>query len=68
MTKTKTIVEVALNADGERVPIGIMNAEQALGLPADIDIEVSHPEHEAGATDTFITRDELKDHVSDPAA
>lgn len=57
-----TIVEVAVTSDGQRIPMGLMSAEQALSLPDEIDVEVSHPEHEAGATDTYISRDELKEH------
>ena len=60
---TPTIVEVAVKSEGQRIPMGLMSAEQALSLPEDIDVEVSHPEHEAGATETFISRDDLKEHV-----
>ncbi|MDM9646825.1 hypothetical protein [Rhizobium sp. S163] len=59
------LVEVAVTSDGQRVPMGLMSTEQALSLPEDIDVEVSHPEHEAGATDTYISRDELKEHVEE---
>jgi hypothetical protein len=58
-----TIVEVAVTSDGQRIPMGLMSAEQALSLPEEIDVEVSHPQHEAGATDIYISRDELKEHV-----
>ncbi|EPE96436.1 hypothetical protein [Rhizobium grahamii] len=58
------MVEVAVTSEGERVALGIMNAQQALSLPKNIDIEISHPDHEAGATDTFIDREELKERTS----
>lgn len=58
------MVEVAVTSEGERVALGIMNAKQALSLPEDIEIEISHPDHEAGSTDTFIDRDELKARTS----
>ncbi len=58
-----TIVEVAVTSGGERIPLGLMSAEQALSLPEEIVLEVSHPEHEAGATDTYISRDDLREHV-----
>jgi hypothetical protein len=58
------IVEVLItSADGDRVPVGLMNTEQALSLPPEIDIEVSHPAHQAGSTDIFMDRAELQDHV-----
>lgn len=66
--KQPPIVEVAVNSDGNRVPLGLMNTEQALALPEGIDFEVSHPEHEAGATETFISKDELLKHVSEGEA
>ncbi|MGO4440929.1 hypothetical protein [Rhizobium sp. RAF56] len=51
---------VASNDDGEKVPIGIMNAKQPLSLPEDMDVSVSHPDHDLGPTDEFIGRDELR--------
>jgi hypothetical protein len=61
MTEDKKIVEVtATNDGGEQVPVGIMNAKQALSLPAGMDVSVSHPDRETGATDQFIGRDELR--------
>ena len=61
MTEDKKIVEVTVtNDDGEKVPIGIMNAKQALSLPEDMDVSVSHPDHDLGPTDEFIGRDELR--------
>jgi len=58
------IVEVSVtSADGDRVPVGLMNTQQALSLPPEIDIEVSHPAHKAGSTDIFMNRAALQDHV-----
>jgi hypothetical protein len=65
MDKLPPIVEVAVNSDCNRVPLGLMNAEQALALPEQIEFEVSHPDHEAGATETFISKDELLKPVSE---
>lgn len=60
MTEDKKIVEVtATNDGGKQVPVGIMNTNQALSLPQEMDISVSHPDREAGA-DEFIGRDELR--------
>lgn len=63
MSKANAIVEVTLSGDGSRLPVGLMNVEQALALPPEMEIEASHPEHEAGATYTFISRDELKHYL-----
>ncbi|MBB3916877.1 hypothetical protein [Rhizobium fabae] len=60
MTEDKKIVEVtATNDGGKQVPVGIMNTKQALSLPQEMDISVSHPDREASA-DEFIGRDELR--------
>jgi hypothetical protein len=60
----RAIVEVLVtSADGDRIPVGLMNTEQALSLPPEIDIEVSHPAHQAGSTDIFMDRGALQDHV-----
>jgi hypothetical protein len=58
--KTKPLVEVAAKTEDGRVPLGIMNTKQALDLPEELDVEISHPDKEAGATDHFIDRDELR--------
>jgi hypothetical protein len=62
-TTKNIIVEVTVASEGERVPMGLMNTEQALALPEELDVEISHPEHEPGETETFISREELKEHV-----
>lgn len=60
-----SIVEVSVtNAEGDRVPVGLMNTEQALSLPQELDIKISHPEHQAGETETFMDRATLQDHVA----
>jgi hypothetical protein len=57
MTEEKKIVEVSVkDDDGERVPVGIMNAKQALSLPEEMDVSVSHSDRKA----EFIDRDELR--------
>ena len=56
----KKLVEVAVEAEGGLMPIGIMNVEQALALPRAIDAKISHPDLEAGATDLFVDRRELE--------
>ncbi len=58
--KTKPLVEVAARTEDGRVPLGIMNTKQALDLPEELDVEISHPDKEAGATDHFIDRNELR--------
>lgn len=64
LDKQNKIVEIAVTTDGDRIPLGLMNAEQALELPDQIEIEVSHPEHEAGSTEIFISKDELAEHLT----
>jgi hypothetical protein len=58
--KTRPLVEVAAKTEDGRVPLGIMTTKQALDLPEELDVEISHPDKEAGATDHFIDKDELK--------
>ena len=65
MTSKKQLVEVAVDTEDGRIPLGIMNADQALALPDDLDVEVSHPDHEPGNTDLFIQKDELRRHLDD---
>lgn len=55
----KKVVEVAVEADGGLVPVGIMNLDQALALPEEIDAKISHPEEAAGAADLFVDRRDL---------
>ncbi|OOO40632.1 hypothetical protein EFR00_15850 [Rhizobium sophoriradicis] len=65
MSSKKQLVEVAVDTEEGRVPLGIMNAKQALELPDDLDVEVSHPDHEPGSTDGFIQKDELRRHLDE---
>ena len=65
MTENKTLVEVVVPTANGNKALGIMNVEQALSLPEEINAQVSHPDKEAGATDDFIDREELERH---PAA
>lgn len=58
--KTKPLVEVAAKTEEGRVPLGIMNTRQALDLPEELDVEISHPDKEPGATDHFINKEELR--------
>lgn len=59
------IVEVSVtSAEGERIPVGLMNTEQALSLPHDMNIEVSHPDHDAGDTEIFMDRATFQDHLA----
>ncbi|MBW9118102.1 hypothetical protein JNB88_31300 [Rhizobium cauense] len=61
MAIEKKLVEVTVKADGgARIPLGIMNTQQAISLPDGLPVEVSHPDHEPGTTDVFIDKDELK--------
>ena len=61
MSEEKKIVEVMVKTDtGEQVPIGLMNTRQAMKLPNDIDVAVSHPDDEPGSTDRFVGREELR--------
>ncbi|MFK4772251.1 hypothetical protein [Rhizobium sp. ZW T2_16] len=55
----KKVVEVAVEADGGLVPVGIMNLDQALALPDEIDAKISQPEQAAGAADLFVDRREV---------
>lgn len=65
MSSKKQLVEVAVDTEEGRVPLGIMSAKQALELPDDLDVEVSHPDHEPGSTDVFIQKDELRRHLDE---
>ena len=58
--KTKPLVEVAARTEDGRVPLGIMTTKQALDLPEELDVEISHPDKEAGVTDHFIDKEALR--------
>lgn len=61
MISKKRLVEVAVDTEEGRIALGIMNAKQALALPDDLDVEVSHPD--PGKTDRFTHKDELRRHL-----
>ncbi|MGO4350884.1 hypothetical protein AB4Z25_02990 [Rhizobium sp. RAF36] len=63
MQKNKPLVEVVVSTAEGKVPMGIMNTEQALALPDDIDAKVSHPDHKVGETDVYIPIKELEQHA-----
>ncbi|UWU31266.1 hypothetical protein N2600_29455 (plasmid) [Rhizobium sp. WSM1274] len=63
MISKKQLVEVAVDTEEGRIALGIMNDKQALALPDELDVEVSHPDHEPGKTDHFIHKDELRRHL-----
>ncbi|MBX4926659.1 hypothetical protein [Rhizobium binae] len=65
MKATKPLVEVAVETEEGQVPLGIMNAKQAMSLPDELDVKVSHPDHEPGSTDNFIRKDELHRHLGE---
>jgi hypothetical protein len=62
MTRKK-LVEVAVPRGDDHVPLGIMTAHQAFDLPLNLEFKVSHPDHEPGATDLFVDRSVLRDHL-----
>jgi hypothetical protein len=68
MQKNKPLVEVVVATSEGKVPLGIMNTEQALALPEEIEAKVSHPDHKPGETDVYIPLDELEQHPVASAA
>lgn len=59
MADEKAIVEIVAIEGEERVPVGIVSVKQALEMPTQDGVKYSHPDHEAGATDVFVTQQEL---------
>lgn len=55
----KKVVEVVAEVEDELVPLGIMNADQALSLPSDVDVKISHPDEEPGETERYLDREEF---------
>jgi len=53
------IVEAVVRRGNQRIAIGLVSVKQALELPQRGCYEFSHPAHEAGKTDVFVTRDML---------
>lgn len=57
MTTSKTpLVEVVTITPNGPVALGIVNAEQALALPDDLGVLVSHPDLEPGTTDVYVEK------------
>jgi hypothetical protein len=56
---------VVIEAERNRLPVGIMNVEQALALPGELDANFSHTDHEPGVTNLFVDRRELVSKVCD---
>jgi hypothetical protein len=66
MDKLPPIVEVAVNSDCNRVPLGLMNAEQAHPLrDPGARPRTQSVREERAATETFISKDELLKPVSE---
>jgi hypothetical protein len=59
MPDRKAIVEVVATEGSAKVPIGIVSVKQALEMPQTEGVEYSHPEHQAGETDVFVTQEQL---------
>ncbi|WFU86519.1 hypothetical protein QA644_15575 [Rhizobium sp. CC1099] len=62
------IVEATVKVDGKRVPLGIMNAQQALDMPAEEGMKFSHPDGKPGETDVLLNREQLDKVVKDKAS
>ncbi len=57
MKKTKKkIVEATVKVDGKRVPVGLMNTNQALDMPAEQGMKFSHPDKKPGETGVLLSR------------
>jgi hypothetical protein len=54
------IVEAVVRDGDRRIPVGLVNVKQALEMPQRNIFEFSHPAHEAGKTDIYVTRDVLR--------
>ena len=59
MSTKRAIVEAAIETQFERLPIGLMSAKQALDLPDADGVLFSHPDEEAGTTNTYVSQAEL---------
>lgn len=55
----KKVVEVVTEGANGTIPLGIMNVEQAMTLPSDVDVKISHPDDEPGQTARFLDRQEF---------
>jgi hypothetical protein len=56
----RKIVEAVVRDGERRVPVGLVNVKQALELSSTGQFEFSHPAHEAGRTDVFVTHETLR--------
>lgn len=56
----KKVVEVVAEGEDGVIPLGIMNVEQAMTLPSDVDVKISHPEDEPGGSERFLDREEFR--------
>lgn len=54
------IVEAVIRSGEQRVPVGLVNLRQALEMSEKTPFEFSHPAHEAGRTDVFVSREFLQ--------
>lgn len=61
----KKMVEATVKLDGNRVPIGLMNVDQALDLAKESGMRFSHPDGVAGETDDLLTRKQLETLATD---
>lgn len=66
MPKTKTLVEVVVPTPEGKLPLGIMNVEQALSLPDDIEAEVLNPGSKPGEKDAYMPVENLEKHPEAP--
>ena len=62
------VVEVVAEVENGVVPLGIMNAEQAMTLPSDVHVKISHPNDEPGETDRYLDRYEFRQMHAQPAS
>lgn len=53
------IVEAVVRFGDQRVPVGLVSVKQALEMPEQPSLEFSHPAHEAGKTNIFVSREAL---------
>lgn len=52
------MIEVVATDGETNVPVGIVSVTQAPEMPDDGGLEYSHPEHEPGKPDVFVTEEE----------
>lgn len=64
----RKVVEVVAEMEDGVIALGIMNAEQAITLPSDVDVKISPPDDEPGKTDRFLDRYEVQEMHAYPAS